>query len=194
MARLDRITRWLEAAPVQSPVQAPTPAPFDTDYAAFAESIELAMVVLYNDTLLKLTGQNVATAAKFRDHHQDHAKAYAALAAGKAKGQPNATLVFSKALAIPGLADESSTLSFLVALENQMAETYAYGLTMLTTPDVYRRVVTTLPVESEHAAVLGTILQLPPNDLFITGAFENASVGDGTDARRGFDMATFPVG
>ena len=46
-------------------------SPFDTDYAAFAESLELAMVALYNDTLLKLTGENVATAARFRDHHQD---------------------------------------------------------------------------------------------------------------------------
>jgi hypothetical protein len=188
MARLDHIARWL-----QEPVQAPAPSSFDTDYAAFAASIELAMVALYNDTLLKLTGENVATAARFRDHHQDHADAYATLAAGKAKGAPNATLLYMKASAVPSLADEPSTLSFLVALENQMAETYAYGLTLLTTPDVYRRVVTTLPVESQHAAVLGTILQLPPKDLFITESFENASVGDGTDARRGFDMAAFPV-
>ena len=54
--------------------------------------------------------------------------------------------------------------------------------------------VTTLPVESEHAAVLGSILQLGPDGLFITGPFENASVGDGTDPRRGFDMSVFPVG
>ena len=52
-------------------------APFDTDYAAFAESLELAMVALYNETLLKLTGENVATAARFRDHHQAHAQTYA---------------------------------------------------------------------------------------------------------------------
>jgi hypothetical protein len=189
VARLDRVTSWL-----LEPVQAPAPTAYDTDYAAFAESIELAIVSLYNGTLLKLTGENVATAARFRDHHQDHARAYASLAAGKAKGAPNATLLFEKASAIPGLADEPTALSFLVALENQMAETYAYGLSLLTTPEVYRRVVTTLPVESQHAAVLGTILQLPPQELFITGPFENASVGDGSDARRGFDMAAFPVG
>jgi hypothetical protein len=167
--------------------------PFDTDYAAFAESLELAMVALYNATLLKLTGENVATAARFRDHHQQHAQAYASLAAGKAKGVPNNTLVFIKTPDAQALTDEPSALSFLVTLENQMAETYAYGLSLLTSPDVYGRVITTLPVESEHAAVLGTVADLSPQALFITGPFENASVGDGSDPRRGFDMATFPV-
>jgi len=184
MARLEAITRWL---------QAPTPVPYDTDYAAFAESLELAMVALYNDTLLKLTGENVATAARFRDHHQEHAQAYASLAAGKAKGVANNTLVFIETPTVQALTDEPSALSFLITLENQMAETYAYGLTLLTSPDVYRRVITTLPVESEHAAVLGTVANLAPEALFITGPFENASVGDGSDPRRGFDMAALPV-
>jgi hypothetical protein len=185
MARLEVIRSWL---------QTPAPVAFDADYAAFAESLELAMVALYNDSLLKLTGENVATAARFRDHHQAHAQAYASLAAGKAKGAPNNTLVFTKTPAVQALTDEPSALSFLVTLENQMAETYAYGLSTLTSPDVYRRVITTLPVESEHAAVLGAVAQLDPQGLFITGPFENASVGDGTDPRRGFDMASFPVG
>jgi Ferritin-like domain len=185
MARLEAITRWF---------QAPTPAPFDTDYAAFAESLELAMVALYNDTLLKLTGENVATAARFRDHHQQHAQEYASLAAGKAKGAPNNALIFVKTPAIQAAVDEPSALRFLVALEDQMAETYAYGLGLLTTPDIYRRVVTTLPVESQHAAVLGTKVPLTPDEQFITGPFVNASVGDGSDPRRGFDMGTFPVG
>jgi hypothetical protein len=185
MARLEAITHWFQTS---------EPVPFDTDYAAFAESLELAMVALYNDTLLKLTGENVATAARFRDHHQQHAQAYASLAAGKAKGAPNNTLVFIKTPAAQALTDQPSALTFLVTLENQMAETYAYGLGLLTSPDVYGRVVTTLPVESEHAAVLGTVAELGPEGLFITGPFENASVGDGSDPRRGFDMAVFPVG
>jgi hypothetical protein len=185
MTPLETITHWF---------QAPAAVPFDTDYAAFAESLELAMVALYNDTLLKLTGENVATAARFRDHHQEHAQAYASLAAGTAKGTANNTLVFVKTPAVQALPDEPSALSFLVTLENQMAETYAYGLGLLTSPDVYRRVVTTLPIESEHAAVLGTRAQLDPQGLFITGPFENASVGDGSDPRRGFDMVAFPVG
>jgi hypothetical protein len=184
MARLVAFTHWF---------QTPAPVPFDTDYAAFAESLELAMVALYNDVLLKLTGENVATAARFRDHHQEHAQAYASLAGGKAKGAPNYTLVLVKTPAAQALADEPSVLSYLVTLENQMAETYAYGLGLLTSPDAYRRVVTTLPVESEHAAVLGTAAKLGPADHFITGPFENASVGDGSDPRRGFDMTVFPV-
>jgi hypothetical protein len=185
MSRLDGFTRLLQAPP--------PPVPFDTEYAAFAESLELAVVTLYNDTLLKLTGENVATAARFRDHHHDHSKAYAAVAAGKATGVPNGALLLTKAAAVQALADESSALGFLVTLENQMAETFAYALTLLTSPEIYQRMVMTLPVESEHAAVLGTILQLGPEGLFITGPFENASVGDGSDPRRGFDMASFPV-
>ena len=191
MARLASIANLF-----QSPTQPPPtqPVPFDTDYAAWAESIELAMVALYNEVLLKLTGENVATAARFRDHHQAHAQAYASVAAGKAKGAPNNTLIYVKTPALQVAADEPSALTSLVTLENQMAETYAYGLTLVTTSDLYDRMVTTLPVESEHAAALGTILQLGPSELFVTGPFENASVGDGTDPRRGFDMATFPIG
>lgn len=191
MARLAAIANWFQSPTQPAPAQ---PLPFDTDYAAWAESIELATVALYNEVLLKLTGENVATAARFRDHHQAHAQAYASLAAGKAKGAPNSALIYVQTPALQGAADEATALTSLVALENQMAETYAYGLTLVSTPDVYDRMVTTLPVESEHAAVLGTILQLGPPELFVTGPFENASVGDGTDPRRGFDMATFPLG
>jgi hypothetical protein len=176
---------------LQTPTQ---PAPYDTDFAAFAESLELAMVALYNDMTLRLSAENFATAARFRDHHQEHANAYRDLAAGKATGKPNSGILFATAPALQAVSDDRSGLSFLMGLENQMAETYAYGLTLLTAPDVYDRVVTTLPIESGHAAAFGATLQLSSDGLFITGSFENASVGDGTDVRRGFDMSAFPVG
>jgi hypothetical protein len=175
----------------QSP---PAAAPADTDFAAFAESIELGLVSLYNQTIAKLTADNVAVASRFRDHHQDHATAYAALAASKATGKPNSALLFATGATLQAVTDQVSALAFLIGLENEMAETYTYALGTLVTPDVYQRVVTTLPVESEHAAVLGSMTDLPAAGLFITGPFENASVGDGTDTRRGFDPAVFPVG
>jgi hypothetical protein len=184
--RLDTLTRWL-----QVPLQ-PTPA--DIAYAAWAESIELVMVAIYNEVMPKLTADNLATAARFRDHHQAHASAYASLAPGKATGQPNATLLLNETAAAGTLSNELGSLSYLLGLENQMAETYAYALTTLTTPAIYQRVTATLPIESQHAAVFGTTLQLSPDGLFITGAFENAVVGDGSDVRRGFDMTVFPLG
>lgn len=188
LRRRDLFTTWFQAPSGQAP------APADLDFAAWAESLELALVTLYNETVLKLTGENVATASRFRDHHQEHAQAYAALAGAKATGKPNNVLLFTTGGAVQALTDQPSVLNFLMGLENQMAETYAYWLTLLTTPDVYQRVVTTLPIESGHAAVLGATMGSSMETLFITGAFENASVGDGTDQRRGFDAALFPGG
>jgi hypothetical protein len=167
---------------------------FDAQYAAWAESLELAMVELYNAAVLRLGGDHFTMATLFRDHHQAHAEAYGALSSGTATGKPNSVLIFTKMPGLQAQPDEASLLTYLLSLENQMAETYAYGLSGLNVPDVYDRVIATLPIESQHAAVLGAVLQLGIDALFITGAFENASVGDGTDARRGFDMASFPIG
>jgi hypothetical protein len=191
---LDR--RELLTGRFQTPSQTPSPtiAPADADFAAWAESIELALVTIYNQAMPRLTADNVATASRFRDHHQDHAGAYATLAAAKATGKANSALIFTTAPAVQALADQPSALNYLIGLENQMAETYAYNLNLLTSTDVYSRVVTTLPIESQHAAVLGSVLGLPVDSMFITGPFENATVGDGTDPRRGFDVAVFPLG
>ncbi len=167
---------------------------FDAQYAGWAQSIELAMVELYNAALLRLSGDHFTTATLFRDHHQAHADGYVPLASGAATGKSNSVLIFTKLPGLQAQPDEPSLLNYLMALENQMAETYAFGLSELNVPDVYQRVIATLPVESGHAAVLGALLKLGVDALFITGGFENASVGDGTDARRGFDMSSFPVG
>ncbi len=95
--------RRLEPHCALVPDAAPPPAPFDTDYAAFAESLELAMVALYNETLLKLTGENVATAARFRDHHQAHAQAYAvARRPARPRARRTAALIFVKTPCAPG--------------------------------------------------------------------------------------------
>jgi hypothetical protein len=180
-------------AELQTPSQ-PAPSPFDTDFAAFAESLELALASFHEQAIAKLTGEAIVVSSRFADHHREHARAFAALAGAKATGKANGVLVFTTAPGLGALGDASSVLARLVDLENQMAETYAAALPLLTDANVYQRVVETLPVESAHAALLGSTAGLPLGSLFTTGSFENASVGDGSDPRRGFDMATFPVG
>ena len=121
--------------------------------------------------------------------------AYASLAPGKATGQPNATLLLKSPRPQRRVQRTGRARATCSALENQMAETYAYALATLTTPDdLPTRDRRRCPSRAQHAAVLGTTLQLTPDGLFITGAFENAFVGDGSDVRRGFDMTVFPVG
>ena len=79
-------------------------------------------------------------------------------------------------------------------LENQAAETYAFGLMVASGKDAIGGMATILPIEAEHAAILGVALGKSPVDIFINGAFESAAVGDGTDIKKGIDPTKFPVG
>ncbi len=166
----------------------------DVQFAAFAESLELAMVAVYETLLPKLTADRVAHAARFRDHHQEHAKQFATLAGSSATGRPNGALLAFVTPTAQAVSTETDVLALAATLENQMTDTYAYALAVLGTDDIAARAIATLPVESAHASFLGAVAQRPVDTLFPTGAFENASVGDGTDGRRGFDPSTFPIG
>jgi len=173
--------------------QSPVP-PFDTDFAAFAESLELALAALHDHALTRITGDSAALLTICGSHHRSHASALAPLAGGKATGKPNGTLLFIAMPALDAAGDDTAVLAQLANLETQMAETYAFGLTLLSAPAIVEQIVTTLPVESAHSAALGATLGSTIDTLFVTGAFENATVGDGSDVRRGFDPAAFWVG
>jgi hypothetical protein len=59
--------------------------------------------------------------------------------------------------------------------------------------DAIAGMATILPIETEHAAVLGAALGKPVADIFVNGAFEGATVGDGKDVKKGIDPAIYPV-
>ena len=91
------------------------------------------------------------------------------------------------------MKDEKGALTLAFGLENQAAETYAFGLTAATGMDAIAGMATILPIEAEHAAILGAALGMPVPDIFINGAFESAAVGDGSDIKKGLDPTLFPV-
>ena len=70
---------------------------------------------------------------------------------------------------------------------------YAFGLTVASSMPAYSGMATILPIESEHAAVLGAAMGKPLADVFVNGAFESAAVGDGSDVKKGLDPSVFPV-
>jgi rubrerythrin len=177
---------WLSMAGAQSVT--------DEDLAAFAQSVELAAVAAYGMAAPALTSATRPVGELFAKHHQDHADAFGAVAGSKAVSEPNAALVTALTPALQAVNDETSALQLAFTLENQAAATYAFGLTVASGADAVAGMATILPIESEHAAVLGAALGMPVTEIFVNGAFESASVGDGTDLAKGIDPSKFPVG
>jgi hypothetical protein len=166
----------------------------DADLAAFAQSVELAAVAAYGMAAPVLSAATKPVATMFQMHHQQHADAFGALAGGKAVSGPNQKLVTALTPQLNAVKTEKDALTLAFGLENQAAETYAYGLTVATGKPAASGMATILPIETEHAAVLGAALGLPLADVFVSGPFENAAVGDGSQITQGIDPAQFPVG
>ena len=166
----------------------------DEDLAAFAQSVELAAVAAYGMAAPALSDATKPVATLFAQHHQAHAAAFGALAGAKAQTAPNAKLVTALTPALQAVKDETGALTLAFQLENQAAETYAFGLTVATGIPAASGMATILPIEQEHAAVLAIALGKGPADVFINGAFVAAAVGDGTDIKKGIDPTVFPVG
>ncbi len=132
----------------------------DADLAAFAESVELAAVEAYTasiDTGL-LDGSVVDVAEIFRGHHRDHAGAFADLAGDAATGEANQAVLDVFAPLIGDAADQDALLQVAQDLENGAASTYFYSLGVLQDANAAGAVAIILPVESQHAVVLGQAL------------------------------------
>ncbi len=171
----------------------------DTVIAGYAQSIELAAVAAYTAAAPALKGDTLAVAKLFLGHHQDHADAFGAVAGNDARPKANPKLVaaVTPTLEAVGAAVKAGTdattdvLKFAMSVENQAAYTYAAALTLLKNPAFAAATSTILPIEAQHATVLSLALGQGPDQWFPTGAFESASLGDGTDPKAGFDPAVF---
>ncbi|HEX7276963.1 MAG TPA: ferritin-like domain-containing protein [Acidimicrobiales bacterium] len=155
----------------------------DGDIAAFAASVELTAVAAY--TMAAESGK-LQPAVKdvgvmFAGHHQAHADAFNGAAGAKAVTAPNAKLLaalgpdLTKALA----ADQAAILEFAMTVENAAAATYLFALGALQSAAALKLTASILPVESQHAVVLGTALGKSGKDLFPAGGTNN---GFETDA------------
>lgn len=169
-------------------------APSDIDIAAYAQSVELAAVAVYGQAAAVLSAGVKPVGELFAKHHQDHADAFGALAGDKATGKVNAALVAAVTPILQSIKDEAGALELAFVIENQAAATYAFALTALSIPAAIAGTATILPIEAEHAAILGVALKKSPVDIFPNGAFESASVGEAGNSKTGLDPSKYPVG
>src|SRR5688572_4482395 len=175
----------------------------DTVIAGYAQSVELAAVAAYTAAAPALKGDTLAVATLFAGHHQQHADAFGNVAGKDARPEANPKLVAAVTPTLEtvaaGVADggagseelTAAVLEFARVLENQAAYTYAAALTLLQDAAFSAATSTILPIEAQHATVLTLVLEGGPDELFPTGAFESAALGDGSDKEAGLDPAVF---
>lgn len=173
--------------------QAGAQALSDVDIAVYAQSVELAAVEAYKAAAPLLSSGVKPVGELFAKHHSDHAGAFGALAASKATNKPNQALLTAVTPLLQAAKTEKDALNLAFTIENQAVATYAFALTVLSIPDAVKGTATILPVEAEHAAILGAALGMNPADIFVNGAFEAASVGAAGDPKTGLDPAKYPV-
>lgn len=130
------------------------------ELAAFAQSVELAAVEAYTAAIGTglLDGSVVDVAEIFRGHHTDHAGALGGIASQDAVDEPNQALLDALAPQLEDAADQEAVLTLAQDLENSAAATYFYALGVLQDRDAALAAATILPVEGQHAVVLGQAL------------------------------------
>jgi Ferritin-like domain len=147
----------------------------DAGVAAFAESVELAAVAAYMAAAQsgKVTTPAVLQAATtFAGHHQEHAAAFGAAAGSAATKKANQKLLDMVAPQVQAAADEKAILEIAYGLENAAAATYLFALGALTSKAALQLTASILPVESQHAIVLGTVLGKPATDKTFLPSFQ----------------------
>ena len=138
----------------------------DVDIAAFAESVELATVEAYKAAAGsgKLQPAMIKVGTTFAGHHAEHAQAFAGASGGKATGKPNPKLLEAVGGQLQGAADQAAILAIAYDLENAAAATYLFALGALKSEAALALTASILPVESQHAAVLGSALGKPATE------------------------------
>src|SRR5688500_5699092 len=135
----------------------------DVDIASFAASVELAAVDAYQAAIDsgKVTDAAVGAAATtFQSHHREHAAAFNGLATANGADEvgSNQAVLAAFGPMLESAADQAAILEIAYQLEEGAAATYLFALGALTVPEAYAATATILPIESQHATVLGTVL------------------------------------
>lgn len=157
-------------------------------FAAFAESIELAIVDAYEAAIGLLAGDDATVAETVAGHHREHATVFAEHAGDAATGEASTALAEALTPLADQLAGRNDALRFAVDLENQLVATYAWALSTLSDRSAASLVATVLPVESAHAARLADLVGEGLEGLFPFGPFESADIANG------LDPSVFPAG
>ena len=151
----------------------------DAGIAAFAESVELAAVEAYKAAAAsgKVTTQAVLDAATmFAGHHTEHAAAFGSAAGSAASKKPNPKLLAAVAGQLSSAADEKAVIKIAFDLEQAAAATYLFALGALTSAAALQLTASILPVEAQHAVVLGQVLALDAGMYLPTFETQDAAV------------------
>ena len=141
----------------------------DAGINAFAQSVELALAQAYAELASsgKVTTPDAVDATNaFAAHHQDHAAALGALAGSRATSTPNRRLAAMFAARVRDASDERAALHVALALENEVASTYLFALGSLEATAALQLAASILPVESQHAVVLASLVDQAPRQTF----------------------------
>ena len=111
------------------------------------------------------------------------AAAFGGAADDKASGKPNAKLLATVGDQLKGASDQEGILKIAYDLEEAAAATYLFALGALKSETALQLSASILPVESQHAVVLGTALGRPASDYL--PAFQTSD--------KAVDPAQFPV-
>ncbi|MGH9135821.1 MAG: ferritin-like domain-containing protein [Acidimicrobiales bacterium] len=146
--------------------------PSDVDLARFAASLEFAAVAAYEAAVgTGLLSQPVVEAGTtFAGHHREHGDAFAALVGETVPA--NQTVLDTFGPSIASAPDEAAIVEIAFGIENAAASTYLFALGVLAGQDAINAVASILPVESQHAVVLGFVLGRDLSDTDLLPAFE----------------------
>lgn len=134
----------------------------DLALANFAQSVERAAVAAYGAAIEtgKLSDAAVGVSEMFADHHDDHANALQAAAADE-QVEANVLVLQEFGPMISGADDEAAILTAAYQIEEAAAATYLFGLGEIEDATTAGLLATILPVESQHATVLASLLGTP---------------------------------
>lgn len=133
---------------------------------AFLESLELTAAASYEAaTASGLAPESATTFAQFSDHHRQHAQTVGAVAGPEAKGKSNPKLAQVTNDQMNQASSAKALIKILFDLEGALAATYLAALGTLQEDPHETLAASILPVESQHAVVLGRLIGLSEVDL-----------------------------
>lgn len=140
----------------------------DLMIAEFAIGLELAARAAYEVVIQtrRLSPAEEELCRTFASHHLDHANALAVLAGenDSSTSSPNASVVASVQPQLAGASDARGLLRVLYSVEEGAAATYLQALGQLESPTAAGAAASIMPIEAQHAVVLGQLLDLPTSD------------------------------
>ncbi|MBA3653069.1 MAG: ferritin-like domain-containing protein [Actinobacteria bacterium] len=165
-------------------------APTAPELAAFAETIELAAASFYGALRQRVARpQAVSAITAYAVHHKDHAGALGPIAGEKRTGKVNQLLMPTLNDQLSRAANESDVIRVAYDLENGLASTYLFIIDTITDRDTLKVAASILPVEAQHAVVLGSLIGRTAKDLT---ASDKDKLGYESEDRH-LDPAQFPT-